>query len=242
MRKRTPGKRSGDPLVAVAYLRVSTDEQHLGPVAQREAIEAWAKVRRVRVAEWCEDKGVSGGAELDKRPALMEALAALREQGAGLLVVAKRDRLARDVMKAAMAEQLAAEAGARVVSADGVGEGAEPEDALLRTIVDAFAQYERARIRARVVAAMRVKKQRGEFLGEAPIGTRRDGALLAINESEAEAVERIGALRAEGLSIRAIAAHLNRDGPSPRGRRWYPTTVARVLARIEEADERNKAA
>lgn len=226
-------KRSGDAKVAVAYLRVSTEEQHLGPMAQREAIEAWARARGVRVVEWCEDRGVSGGAELDRRPALMEALAAVRERGAGLLVVAKRDRLARDVMKAAIVEAMAGEAGARVVSADGVGDGDEPEDLLLRTIVDAFAQYERARIRARVVAAMRVKASRGEFLGEAPIGARREGKLLAHDEEEAAVVEWIVELRERGLSIRAIAEQLNEEGVAARGRRWYPTTVARVLGRVD---------
>jgi DNA invertase Pin-like site-specific DNA recombinase len=34
--------RPGDPSVAVAYLRVSTEEQHLGPEAQRAAIERQA--------------------------------------------------------------------------------------------------------------------------------------------------------------------------------------------------------
>ena len=34
--------RPGNPKRAVAYLRVSTDEQRLGPEAQRAAIAAWA--------------------------------------------------------------------------------------------------------------------------------------------------------------------------------------------------------
>ncbi len=34
--------RSGSPLVAVAYIRVSKDDQKLGPEAQRAAVEAWA--------------------------------------------------------------------------------------------------------------------------------------------------------------------------------------------------------
>ena len=35
----------------------------------------------------------------------------------------------------------------------------------------------------------------------------------------------------EGLSIRAIAHQLNRDGIAARGRKWHPTTVARLLRR-----------
>jgi hypothetical protein len=34
---------SGYPKVAIGYLRVSTDEQHLGPEAQRAELERWAE-------------------------------------------------------------------------------------------------------------------------------------------------------------------------------------------------------
>ena len=38
-RKKTP---KTDPAKAVAYLRVSTEDQHLGPEAQEHAIREWA--------------------------------------------------------------------------------------------------------------------------------------------------------------------------------------------------------
>jgi DNA invertase Pin-like site-specific DNA recombinase len=109
-----------DPTKVIGYLRVSTDEQTLGPEAQRAALERW---------RWCEahqatlvavysDQDVSGGAALDKRPALLAAIAALKEHGAGVLLVAKRDRLARDTMLAAMVERLAGREGATVLTAD----------------------------------------------------------------------------------------------------------------------------
>ncbi len=49
--------RPGNPLIAVAYLRVSTDEQRLGPEAQRASIEAWAKREGVAVVAWHADAG-----------------------------------------------------------------------------------------------------------------------------------------------------------------------------------------
>src|SRR3954469_11593790 len=96
--------RPGNPLVAVAYLRASTDEQRLGPEAQRAAIEAWAAREGVSVVAWHVDAGISGGSDLADRPALVAALGALRAARAGVLVVAKRDRLARDVAVAAAIE------------------------------------------------------------------------------------------------------------------------------------------
>lgn len=224
----------GDPGKAVAYVRVSTEEQRYGPEAQRFEIEAWAAARGVAVVAWFEERGVSGAADLKKRAGLMDAIEALRTHGAGVLVVAKRDRLARHVVKAAVIEGLVRDAGARVLSTDGVGEGDGPEEALLRTILDAFAEFERAKISARVTAGMRAKKRRGGFLGAAPIGTRPDDAgMLAEAEDEARAVERACSLRKEGCSLRAIAERLNAEGYPARGSRWHATTVARVLARAE---------
>ena len=91
-------KRTTNPRVAVAYVRVSKDDQKLGPEAQRASIEAWAAREGVQVAAWCVDQGVCSVTPIDGRPGLVAALAALREHGAGVLVVAKRDRIARDVV------------------------------------------------------------------------------------------------------------------------------------------------
>src|SRR5688572_7271072 len=84
-----------DSNVAVAYLRASTREQKLSPEAQRASIEAWAAREGVSIVAWFADS-VSGATDPEKRPGLMGALAAVRENNVGLLVVAKRDRLARD--------------------------------------------------------------------------------------------------------------------------------------------------
>jgi DNA invertase Pin-like site-specific DNA recombinase len=135
MRQSKP-RRSGDPLRVVGYVRVSSEDQTLGPVAQRHALEAWVRARGAALVAVHEDLGLSGGAGLEKRPGLLATLDALREHGAGVLFVAKRDRLARDVMVAAMVERLAARVGASVVSAAGEGEGNDPASQLMRTIVD----------------------------------------------------------------------------------------------------------
>lgn len=226
-----------DPARVIAYLRVSTDDQNLGPAAQRDAITRWATANGRTVVAWFEDHGVSGGAPLDKRPALVDALDALTDHGAGALVVAKRDRLARDVMVCAMVERLAERAGACVVSAAGEGNGDDPTAVLMRRIVDAFSEYERALIKARTRAALRVKADRGERVGAVPVGSAvaTDGRTLVADPAEARAVALIQELRADGMTIRAIAAALNARGVPARGDRWHPTTVARVLRRAEAA-------
>ncbi len=219
-----------DPTKAIAYLRCSTDRQDLSPDAQRDAISAWAEREDVEVVAWHEDRGVSGGAELEDRPGLTAAVADLARLGAGVLVVAKRDRLARDVLTAALVERLAERSGARIVSADGTGNGNTPEAALLRSMIDAFAAYERALIRSRTKAALAVKKARGERVGGVPYGFRDEGGVLVEDEREQVVVKRARELRAEGLSLRAIGRSLLEEGHTPRSaRRWHVAVLSRLV-------------
>lgn len=227
-RKRRP---EADPTIAVAYVRASTDGQHLTPDAQRQEIEAWAERQGVTVAAWASDIGVSGTTPVDQRPGFLGALEALEAHGAGVLLVAKRCRLARDVVVAVVAEHLVCDRGARVVSVGGEANGEDPEAQLMRTIHDAFNAYERARIVARTKAALAVKKARGQRVGSVPFGHRlaADGVHLEHHPEEQATIARLHELRDEGLTIRAIAARLDEEGHRPRGKRWHPTTVARLL-------------
>jgi len=229
-------RRQADPSKAIGYIRVSTDDQALSVAAQTEAMARWCEREGVQLVAVCDDLGVSGAAPMHKRPGLIRALADLDVHGAGVLLVAKRDRLARDVMTSAMVEASAQRIGARVVSTAGEGTEGEVEDPtglLMRRLVDAFSEYERALIASRTRAALAVKRQRGELTGTAPIGSTvaDDGQTLTPDGREARAVTLILDLRGEGLSIRDIAERLNREGVDARGARWHATTVARVLKR-----------
>lgn len=225
-------KRITDPKRAVAYLRVSTEDQNLGPEAQRAAIERWADANGVAVIAWHQDHGVSGGAPVDARPGLLAALADVGKLSAGLLIVAKRDRLARDVLIAAMIEQLLTRQGARVASAAGEGtESNDPSGQLMRTMVDAFSQYERALIRARTKAALGVKRARGEVAGTVPYGFERTASgKLVQNEAEQRVLSVARELRTSGVSFRGVVAALERTGLTSRsGLPFGLTQVARML-------------
>ena len=226
------GRRTAaDNSLAVAYYRVSTDEQHLGPEAQRAAVHAWAASNGVQLVAEHEDLGVSGATPLDKRPGLLAVLASMSEHKAGVLVVAKRDRLARDPLVSAVVEAAAEKGGARVVSAAGEGtDDDSPANVLMRRIVDAFAEYERLVIGARTKAALAVKRAKGERLGRPPFGWRvnDDGEMEPIAD-EQRALVLIHELRAEGLSYQAIADRLNRSDVPARGKRWYPTTIGNLI-------------
>lgn len=225
-------KKQGDPTRAIAYIRVSTDEQDLGPDAQAAAITAWAARGGVTIVATFTDKGVSGALELDKRPGLLAALDALQIHKAGALVAAKRDRFARDVVVGATLERLAERQGARVVSADGTGDGTGPEAALMRRIVDAFAEYERQIIRGRTSAALRAAQRRGQSAGgRPPYGWRKIDKTLEPVPAEQQALERMRQLAADGRDCEEIARVLQTEGHPCRGQRWHRRTVGRALSR-----------
>jgi site-specific DNA recombinase len=222
---------------AIIYTRVSSDQQAesgAGLQAQADACREHAQAQGWTVGGVFTDAGVSGAAGLDRRPALLEAIAAL---GRGdVLVVAKRDRLARDPIITAMVEAAATRKGARVVSAAGEGtEGDTPTDILMRRLVDAFSEFERHVIGARTKAALAAKSRRGERVGQLPYGyaLAADGRTLEPVEAELAVVAKMRELRDAGHSLRDIAAELTRQNVITREGRaaWTHTSVASILRR-----------
>jgi DNA invertase Pin-like site-specific DNA recombinase len=186
----------------------------------------------------CTDRGVSGGAALDQRPGLLAALAAVTKLDAGVLLVAKRDRLARDTLVAAMVERLVERAGARVCTADGIAAGDAPEALLMRRIVDAFAEYERLTIQARTKAALAVKRSRRERISrEPPYGWRfsSDGNHIEPEPREQATIALAQELRRSGMSLRRIGQRLAKRGHMPRTAKcWHPQTITSITKRSWE--------
>lgn len=172
---------------------------------------------------------------MDERRGLSDALVALRTHGAGLLLAAKRDRFARDVVVAAAIERAAAAAGARVRTTDGSSDATGPEGGMMRGIVDVFAQYEREVIRSRTRAALAVKKSRGERVGSLPFGFRLagDGVHLEEAPDEQATIACVRDLHLAGHSQRVICTELHARGHAARsGRPFSKTQVARILDRV----------
>lgn len=228
---------------ARASTRVSTDEQAesgLGLAAQEAACRLCAARLGLELVSVHADEGVCSVDPIDKRPALLEAIASL---GKGdVLIVAKRDRLGRDPIVIAMIEAAIRRRGARIVSAAGEGtEGDGPTDVLMRRICDAFGEYERLVIKARTKAALAVKKGRGEKTGGAipfgwMLGADKPGAsgksikMLVECPAEQEALALMKTLRASGLTLDEIGSELNRRGIQRReGATWEHSYISRLL-------------
>ena len=218
-------------MATIAYLRVSTDQQADSGAGLDAQHDACTKSAGVLTGVY-RDEGVSGSTGLEKRPALLEAIGALKK--GDVLMVAKRDRLGRDPLVVAMIESAVQRKGARIVSAAGEGTGSDsPADVLMRRMVDAFAEYERLIIGARTKAALQAKKARGERTGSVPYGytLADDEKTLEPNPTEQAVITEARKLKAAGLSLRKVAAELARRGFYARnGAQFEAEQVRRMVA------------
>ena len=226
---------------AIAYIRLSPsgssggDGDRLGVDAQRADVSSWASREGLELVAEFSDIDVSGDVPPEARPGLLDALAALREHGAGFLVVARRDRLARDAEMSAMIRYMIRKQGAVLRSADGRSDDDSPAGRMLQGLLDLFAEYEKATIVLRTRAALIAKRRRGEMIGKPPYGQRvaEDGKTLVLDDVEQETMGRASELRAGGRSLREIAHLLNEEGRRSRaGTVFDHKQVRNMLTRL----------
>ncbi|MFQ5503351.1 MAG: recombinase family protein [Planctomycetota bacterium] len=225
----------------LGYIRVSTDEQKQGRRAQKDAIQATADqlrgLERTPI-EWFKDIGVSGATPWQKRAGLADLLLGFKK--GDVLIVQRRDRLARDAVQAMMIDRMVQNGAGRIESADGARWDDSPESRLIRGILDLFSQYERDLISLRTRRALAAKRARGERLGgSVPYGMRvnaEDPSLLEVDTLAWLCIKDfIMDPHEAGVSFREIARRMNRllqkrKFPPKYGRKWSKTTVHRIHA------------
>jgi DNA invertase Pin-like site-specific DNA recombinase len=180
---------------AVAYVRVSTAEQRLGPDAQMRELREHAAANDIEIVAWYTEH-VSGAAPRAKRLALNAALAHVGEAGADILLAVKRDRIARDLMTMLTVQHELEQLGAVLLTTAEPYVTATPEGKFIATMLDAFAEFERACISSRTKSALAVKRARGEPLG---------GTKVTTTDAQRGAIIK---MRADGRSIKLISASL----------------------------------
>jgi len=222
---------TADPHRCIAYRRVSTTDQvdsGYGLDAQKQAIAGFAKHQGLELVASFEDPGLSGTVPLEERPGLSQALVYAMTKGAGALVVARQDRLARDTLVALLIERSFADAGIKILYADS-SNGDSDADKFTRTVLHAAAEQAKRDVVRRLAVGRAVKaaKKPGSYLGgRPPFGYRVRAHELVIDRAQAELVKRIFMLARNGVSVRDIASRLDQEDPT---RRWHRTTIERIL-------------
>jgi DNA invertase Pin-like site-specific DNA recombinase len=226
---------------ALAYIRVSTEEQAshgLSIPAQKEALESYARLRGLEIAEFIIDAGVSGGRPLGARPGGQKLLSLLAEGKASHIIALRLDRLFRDAADCLATVEAWTKRGYVLHLLDVGGNAIDTSSAagkFMLTILAAVAEMERNLIAERIRNVLNWKRRNGKTYGHAPYGYARDGDDLIPVEAEQRALELIVDLRARGYSLRKIARILEARGiPTKRGGKWAAATVRKLLARAEE--------
>jgi DNA invertase Pin-like site-specific DNA recombinase len=212
---------------AFAYLRVSGKGQVEGDGFPRQlkAIKDYAAACGIRIVAVYRKEGVSGTKDLENRPAFLEMLEALLSDGVRLVLIEKLDRLARDLLVQETIIGELRKSGFELISVlepDLLED--DPSRKLMRQVFGAIAEYEKTMTVLKLRGARnRMRTKTGKCEGRKPFG---------FYEGEDAVIERMQALRGQGLGYRSIAGSLNDAGIAPRrGSKWHASAVRLVLLR-----------
>lgn len=209
-------------MAVYGYLRVSTQRQadegeSLG--VQKRQIKGYCDMHNLGTPTYFIEEGVSGSKPLNERPVGTELIATLR--AGDKIICAKLDRAFRSALDALTMVEAFKDMRVSLHLIDLGGDVSG--NGLARTffiIASAFAEAEKDRIRSRVTETKADQKKRGRHLGGSrPFGYRIEkgegdlrGGQLVPDEREQAAIVKMQIMRAEGKSLRAIAAAMREDG------------------------------
>jgi DNA invertase Pin-like site-specific DNA recombinase len=211
---------------AIAYYRTSSatnvgaDKDSLA--RQKAAVTAYAKANKITIVAEFYDAAVSGADPIEARPGFLDMLARITGNGVRCILVETANRFARDL--------IVQETGWRFLQAKGIQLTAvdspeafladTPTAVLIRQILGAVSQFEKASLVAKlIVARVRKRKQTGKCEG-------RKGYA----ELDPALVEHARTMRRSGLTLEQIANTLQDEGKlNGAGRRFAPGQIARLL-------------
>lgn len=218
----------------ILYARVSTDEQARSGHSislQIDKLRSWANLFEHEVVAEIVDDGES--AKNLKRKGIRNALEMLTSGRADGLVIAKLDRLTRNLgdWVSLIANYFGEKMGKELFSLGDAIDTTTAGGRLVLNVLLSVAQWEREAIGERTRAALQHKLAKNKRAGEVRYGWSLldDGDTLVPNVDEQQIINRILTNRESGKSLRQIADELNRDKiPAKKGGKWTHSSVASV--------------
>jgi len=225
-------KRTTKQLLAVGYIRVSTNgqvENGISLQAQHAKIRAWAEANDAELLNIFNDEGLSGS-NVD-RPGLQQALQLVTERKAALIVysLSRFSRSTRDTLQ--IAESLD-KAGGDLVSLSERIDTTTAAGKMVFRMMAVLNEFERDQISERTRMALAHRRSQGKKLGGiVPYGYTADGeGMLTKDVDEQRVIQRIVKRREAGWTLDRITRYLNgKNIPSKTGKQWYSQTVLNVI-------------
>ncbi len=219
---------------AILYCRVSTNEQAehgVSLAAQESKLRAYCVALDIEVMRVDVDSGLS--ASTLHRAALQRALASLKSGEADAIIITKLDRISRSVVDlcSLVDDYFRDERHALISLAESI-DTKSASGRLVLNLLGVVSQWEREAIGERTSTAMRYMRSEGRYTGGfVPFGysLAADSQTLVEAPDEQAVIREARALRATGMSYRAIAATLAERGAHVRGKMGV-SQVQRMLA------------
>lgn len=213
----------------IGYVRVSTEGQVEGNglEAQKKAIEDYCEEKGHIIVDWVKDEGESGAKFRRK----LDELVLGELEGIGAIVVAKSDRVARDIkIYYYYAGELLKKNVELISVTEDFGQyGVFSE--MLRSFTLTVAQMERENIKNRTMAGKYIKVQNGGWVGsKLPYGYRTEQRKLVVEPEEARVVKMIYEL-GKHMKPYQVKNWLNKYNYTFRGNPWRIDTVEKILDR-----------
>lgn len=213
---------------AVAYLRTSSatnvGDDKDSDRRQRDAVRRYARAAGLEIVHEVHDV-VTGEDRIEDRPGFATLLDYVEAHQVGIVLVEDASRFARALIAQELGVLALAERGLRVVTASGqdLTDTDDPTKVLMRQIAGAFAQYEKARLVAKLKTA---RDRRSRELGRRVEGRR------GYADTAPELVRAARRLSRKEMSLREIAAALAvRGWTTSTGKLFSAGQVARLLAK-----------
>lgn len=216
---------------AVAYLRTSSKTNVDGDSAprQREAIGEYAKRHGITVVREFYDAAVSGADPIDTRAGFAELLEYMAGNGARVILIETANRFARDLAVQLTGHDLLQKLGYDLIPVDAPNHFIDdtPTAAMVRQILGAVAQFEKASLVAKLRGARDRKSRELGRRVEGNHGYRVDKPDLI---REARRLARKSPKTGKARSLREIAAELAQLGhTTAKGQPFSASQVQRLI-------------
>ena len=222
-------------LKAVAYLRTSSaanvGSDKDSDKRQLAAINAFANANGFQVVGVYYDAAVSGADPVTERPGFMDMLARVVSNGAKTILVESPDRFARDLAVQLAGHDMLKGMGIALIPATAPDFFTEdtPTAVLVRQVLGAIAQFEKASTVAKLAAARKRKRQTtGKCEGRKSHAELRPEVVKLVRQ-----LRHVGAGRKPKsgvLSLRAISAELAARGRlNDMGKPFSAKSIASML-------------
>jgi DNA invertase Pin-like site-specific DNA recombinase len=200
----------------IGYVTVSPDSSSADAVRSSEAIQATCERSQWNLLEVVADR--ENGRVLE-RPGLVYALRRIAEGYASGLVISDLQRLSRSIVDLGALMAWFRHANATLIALDLGIDTSTPEGDRVATTLIALSDRAHERIADRTRNRLAEKRANGDSNGRPAVRDRP------------ELMERIAAMRADGMTLQAIANQLNAEHvPTLRGgAKWRPSSIQAAL-------------